>query len=275
MINLFKKRNKKEEKEEKASFQRKLKLKELDRQRVDIFSLFDKYAIESDSLKNSFCEMPNAKVRAELLDSQEKININWNADKYESYLKEKNDLVREKFNSSAYLLTYKIEYSNEEENKDKTPVVSVFPFPLYSIKPIIFDEEKMNIEDVLDSMISTFFVIEEENEFMSSLNDFDQIEGFVGHDEEIGTYFKFLRNDLLMLAINPTYQYDSYKSDTGVDFEKEEIDAILTGIDYTQKSIIFVLEQLNKTVEQCKEFEKYIDELNETPADDFEMYLGR
>lgn len=276
-MKLFSKKKKVETQEQKESFQRKSILKELDRQRIAIYSLFDEYATEAQKLNNIFCEMPKARERAEFLDNQESVNIGWNINKYEKYLEEKNNLVREKFNAEANLLTYKIELKGEDRESsdtiEKAPVMSVFPFPTFSTTPVIFDAEKNNIDDVLDSMISTFFVIEEEKEFMQIIKDFDEIGGFIGTDEEIGDYFKFLRNDVLMLAVNPVYSYNSYKSDTGVNFELNEIDDILMGINYTQKSIIFVLEELKKAVLQCQEFENYIEELNNTSVDDFEMYL--
>lgn len=275
MLNIFK-RNKAVKEEEKASFARKNLMESLRVQESEIYTIFDKYAIEAQSLENVFCEMPNAKIYAEKKDAEEEVNIGWNMGFYERYLQEKNNLVREKFNEEAYLLTYKVEVNRADENEDDSRIasmISVIPFTLYSTSPVVFEINFSNLSEVYDSMVNTFFVLEEEKEFMETLSEFDQINGFIGYDEEKGHYFKFLRNDLLMLAIIPKYDYNSLKTESGVPFEESDIDAILTGIDYTQKSITFVLEELLKTTKQAKEFETYIKELNSTGADDFEMYL--
>lgn len=271
MFGLLNKKDRVEEKEI-INTLRKEKIALLSQQRSDIFETFNNYATICRKLTGVYCYMPNAEKSAISKDENEgKNNVGWYKSLYEEYVNEKNNLLKEKFDNESLLLTYQVEYP---ERNDISAVYGVVPFPELQTTAIPFNKEMSNYEEVLDSLINVFFYLEEEETFMKTINSFDKVDGFIGNDEEIGLYYKFLRNDLYALAIDLTYDYASEKTALGVPFEPEMVDDILIGIDYTQKSILFVLEELVKTAKQAQEFEAYIDELNNTPADDFETYIN-
>ena len=155
-------------------------------------------------------------------------------------------------------------------------VTTVIPFTLIETKPVGFNHDLSNIEEVTNSLINTFFALEEEKSFMEGLAKLDKAGIFIGFDEENenqGYYFKFLRNGFMTLAIDSNYPYDSYLDESGMPLEEKDVEPLLEGLDYIQDSVLFVLEELLKTVNQCLEFQNYIVSLNATPADDFLTWL--
>lgn len=253
--------------EQKAKRLEQVKL--LEKQRADIYNIFNTYAESARELKGEFCDMPNARDKAELLDNQEAQNIGWYKSQYEEYVEEKNKLVKEKHDNESLLLSYIVTYPETEQ---AVKVYSVVPYTLVTTTPIPFNAEFTNADEVTDSLINTFFALEEESSFMESILELDTVQGFVGKEEEL-YYFKFLRNDIYGLAIDLTYQYGSFTTVNGTPFEEEDIDDFLAGISYTQSLIILVLEELVKTVKQCLDFEKYITDLNSTSGEDFMTFL--
>lgn len=269
MFGLFNKKVNEQKQQEVLNSLRKEKVALLEKQRSDIFEVYNDYAKICRKLLGNYCYMPNAEELAKQLDDKESHNIGWYKSLYEEYVKEKNELVKAKFENESLLLTYRVEYP---ERNGISAVYSVIPFPELQTTAIPFNADMSNYEEVLDSFINVFFYLEEELSLMETLKEFDKIGGFIGESEEEGLFFKFLRNDLYGLAIDLTYDYSSEKTALGTPFEPDKVDNILTGIDYAQKSILFVLEELLKTAKQCAEFESYIEELNSTPADDFMTY---
>lgn len=244
-------------------------VKTLEKQRADIFTIFNEYAEKSKGLTGTFCDMPNAGKKAELLDNQEEKNIGYYKNLYEEYVETKNQLVKEKHENESLLLTYIVTYP---ETNSAVSVYSVVPYTLIETTPVPFNDELSNSNEVTDSMINTFFVLEEENEFMESILAIDTVNGFIDKQGD-NYYFKFLRNDIYYLAIDLNYNYSSYTSQNGVAFEKDAIDDYLLGIGYAQSCIILVLEELIKVVDQCLQFEKYISDLNETSGEEFLTFI--
>lgn len=275
MFGLFKsKSEKKKREEEKKRLERLAKRVEiLTNQRLKIYEKFDKYAKLSDNIVGEFCNMPNAENRANELDSKETPNIGWYKELYNEYVNEKNSLIREKHENEGLSCTYIV---NFPEQNGVAGVTTVIPFTLIKTKPVGFNAELSNIEEVTSSLINTFFALEEEKGFMDGLAQLDKAGLFIGFDqddEQKDYHFKFLRNGFMTLAIDSNYPYDSYLDENGMPLEEKDVESLLEGLDYIQDSVIFVLDELLKTVEQCLEFQDYIKELNATPADDFLTWL--
>lgn len=269
MFGLFKKRTA-ESKNQEIEAKRLEQVRLLEKQRADIYTIFNNYAEKSKGLNGDFCDMTNAKEKADWLDSKEAKNIGYYKARYEEYVAEKNKLIKEKHENESLLLSYIVTYP---ETNDAVSVHSIIPYPLIMTTPIAFNESLSNVEEVTDSLINTFFVLEEENSFMESIMALDTVSGFVGKQDEEFYYFKFLRNDIYNLAIDLSYNYSSFATINRVPFEEEDIDDYLAGIGYAQSCIILVLEELVKVVDQCLQFEAYIRDLNNTSGDDFLTFI--
>lgn len=275
MMGLFKKKTeqKKLYEEKKRSDRIAKRVDILTKQRLKIYEQFDKYAKLSANIVGEFCNMPNAEKRAAELDSKETPNIGWYKELYNEYVNEKNALIREKHENEGLSCTYIV---NFPEQNGVASVTTVIPFTLIETKPVGFNHDLSNIEEVTNSLINTFFALEEEKSFMEGLAKLDKAGIFIGFDEENenqGYYFKFLRNGFMTLAIDSNYPYDSYLDESGMPLEEKDVEPLLEGLDYIQDSVLFVLEELLKTVNQCLEFQNYIVSLNATPADDFLTWL--
>lgn len=244
----------------------------LQEQRQEIYTKWDEYArFVTENLKGAPLFMYPTRELAITLDKNEGDGTGYYKSLFVEYLKEKRQIMKERHKTDGYLfnLCYDILTTDLENSIEGEQVTAFFVYPTKTFMPLPFNEDYSNIYEIYGGLRETMIDYEKVDEFMSALSELDKTGMFIEKTEDEHYIFKPVHYDTSKLAFHWEYDYNSKEFADGSKMTDEQFSTFLFGTDYTQKQILNFIDELQKVAEQVYDYEKQIEQINNTPPSEF------